>query len=493
MEEKNPKSSPRILSPVRRLFACDDAEQGYLKWAGPVLGGTLLLSLANKSVDPIFVGLLFLLAGAAVNRIIFPGGRYELRAFLLTYGLCVLVAGTAQAYSVIVFGENQSFIDAVDYFSNIKEHPPYFTWYELQYLWINDLPISRGAPLAMLIWQRVYHVCLVAGFDFGPYIGVLFNCLVVGLSGSLLVRAAREMFGGDGWRLRRAGTLFAWCGIFWLFAAIHIRDCFVLFANTLLLWGLIRFLRRPSIKNLLLASVIFGLAVWGMWFLRQKSVYLLVLFFILALLTWYWSRRFTATRLVITLSIPIMLAVIWPHLQSYVSTSLETLAERKEAYYEVTRLASGEESLGMALIQQQSLPIRLVLGSGVLLVFPIPLWAYLQEGAGEYHLLKTWQGIYMVMLTPLFLVGGLLAVRKTIVAKDGSPVEFFIVIYALVCLLGIAATTVEGRHLGQFLPGFILLAAIPETRRLSASRTVMEAMIIWLGVIVFIHILWAVF
>ena len=64
----------------------------------------------------------------------------------------------------------------------------------------------------------------------------------------------------------------------------------------------------------------------------------------------------------------------------------------------------------MRLVQTQPLPIRLVLGPGTMLVFPIPLWGYVESGAKAYHLIESWQGVYMVLITPLVFAGGWLAV-----------------------------------------------------------------------------------
>ena len=66
---------------------------GYSSIVGPlpvllVLAGSGMQGYANGTIDALFVAFLLLLAGIAVVSLVFPGRRPELRAFLLTYGVC---------------------------------------------------------------------------------------------------------------------------------------------------------------------------------------------------------------------------------------------------------------------------------------------------------------------------------------------------------------------------------------------------------------------
>jgi hypothetical protein len=117
------------------------------------------------------------------------------------------------------------------------------------------------AALPVVIWRGLYALGSALGFDNGPWLGVLFNSFLVGLSGSLTVRTGRLFFGKDAWRLQLIGTLFASCGLFWLFGAIFVRDSFSLVLNALVLYAFVRTLVAPCSKNLLfLCGILAGVS-----------------------------------------------------------------------------------------------------------------------------------------------------------------------------------------------------------------------------------------
>jgi len=63
--------------------------------------------------------------------------------------------------------------------------------------------------------------------------------------------------------------------------------------------------------------------------------------------------------------------------------------------------------------------------------------------------------------------------------------------YSLVGLLVTAAITLEGRHFGQFLPAFLLLAVLPDMRNPDDRRRVRQMAFLWGGIVVAVHLAWA--
>lgn len=449
-----------------------------------VLAGSALLCVANESLDPFFVAVLFLLIGAPFVAL-FSGARiYELRAFLLTYGVCVLVTGMAQYYSSVVFGELQSFKDAIRYLAFVPEGPPYWTKEQL----LGQL----DAVYAILAWQRVYTFVMDLGLQYGLYIGVLFNSLLVGFSAAVTVRAARELFGDDAWRLRRVGTLFSLCGIFWLFGAILVRDCFTLFLNTLVFWVLVRWLVSPKFKNLLLAAVVTGLSSYAMWYMRPRSVVLFGIFVCLALFCWYWRTAMNPTRIVATMLIPIVLLFAFVYLQQFGLLTAGFASREMASYEDISEQGASGDSLGLALVNRQPLPIRIVLGSGRMMVDPIPIWAYLEPGVDEYHLLKTYNGVFSMILMPLVFVGFMMTMWEARKFTQGLSPRFFVGAYSLMTLFAVAAISLETRHLGQFAPAVLILAAIPDTREESDRKHVQSTAALWFAVVFLAYVAWAV-
>lgn len=456
-----------------------------------VLAGGLLQSYANETIDAFFASILLLATGICLLSAALPGRLPELRAFLLSFGVCIFAGGLAQCYSLSVSGDLMSSTDANNFFATILRHPPYYSLQDLATIWLGDRFLGFGAPLAIVIWQQVYHVFSMLGFTHAPYVGLMFNALAVGLSGSVTVLTARLLFGDDHWRLRRVGNMYAACGLFGLFGAILIRDSFTLFLNLLVFWSLVRWLQQPTVRNYAVSLIVTGLTGLAMWYLRKNSTYLFGLFHMMALFCWYWRGKKSLGHLLATIFLPIVLCFASAFVYQYFSASLEALTTESENYVELAAKDSAGDSLGMALVINQPLPVRAALGSGVLLAFPIPLWAYLKSGATEYEIIKTWHGLYMIFVLPLAFAGFAGVIRSLRRRDNYTSEQVFIALYAASMLAAVAATSLETRHIGQFLPAFLLLAAMPDTRKRKERQRVQWMFMAWTGVLGGVHFLWA--
>jgi len=321
---------------------------------------------------------------------------------------------------------------------------------------------------------------------------VMFNALVMGVTASLTVRTARELYGDDGWRLRRVGTLFALCGLFILFGSILIRDCFMTFLNALVLWGIVRWLVRPTLTSLFAATLLAAGAAYVMVFLRIEAVVLFGLFWFLAFLFWYLKRRLDTTRFFATVLAIGILLVAGGYIVEYVHSLQETQTGGMAQYDKFSADAATGDSLGMRLVVGQPLPIRLVAGSGMLMVFPMPLWAYFNTGSFDYHWFKGYHGIYQVLLMPLVFAGFLEVYRRFRRNREQSAALAFLAVYMLMNLAAIVMTSLEQRHLAQFMPALMVLAALPDTRNRNVRTKVRSIGGLWLIAVVLLHAAWAV-
>ncbi|MFH1718655.1 MAG: hypothetical protein ABIF19_14970 [Planctomycetota bacterium] len=455
-----------------------------------VLVGAAMQGYANRTVDAVTLAIFFLFAGYVAVTLVFSGKPAEQRAFLLCYAVCVLAGGLAQWYSLVVFDNPQSTSDAISFFQIIPDGHAYYTWWEINYLTVDGFPVSRGAPLAIAIWQGVYHFCSIMSMDYGTYIGVIVNALVIGLSGSLTVRTAREVFGDDTWRLRRVGILFAFCGLFILFGAVLLRDCFTTFFNALGLWGLVHWLCRPTPRNLLIALVLTGISALAMAYLRLWSAVLFGFFWFVAFACWFLAKRLNMARLIAILTALLLLSLASQHLMNYIDASRGVQLQSLGRYADILAETSQGDSLGMALLVGQPLPIRLILGTGSRMIFPLPLWAYFHSGAADYHLIKGYHGIYQVLIMPLVLAG-LFAIPQ-VLRKDrrGAIPLIFLAIYLIMSVEAVIATSLEQRHIAQFMPAFFILAALPDTSNRNARTAVRRVAIGWFAVVVLAHVAW---
>lgn len=456
-----------------------------------LLGGTFQ-GWANGTADAVLLAFLLLLIGSGISRLVFQRSANETRAFLFTYSICVLAGGLGQWYSTVSFGAPQSTTDAIGFFGVVFPRPPYFSLEELTLVGIEGEPAGRGAPLAVAIWQWIYRLRFLLALDYGLYIGVMFNAFIMGLTGSITVRTARELFGDDSWRLQRVGTLFAFCGLFILFGAVLIRDCFTTILNALVLWGIVRWLMSPTSRNVLTAGALSAFCVGAMMFLRSRSIVLFGFYWFLAFCTWFLARRLNTARIAAAMALLALMVAGYSYLTDYIATSRALQIRGIEAYEVILATASQEDSLGMKIVVNQPLPIRLVLGTASLLVFPIPLWAYFREGVGEYHLLKGYNGLYQLFLVPLVFAGMSRLMTIANPNRRQYAVLLFLVIYLSVNVLAVVATSLEQRHLAQFLPASMILAALPDTRNRSERNTVRVIGFFWLVVVVFVHVAWAI-
>jgi hypothetical protein len=447
-----------------------------------VLIGSAMQAYANRTTDAFLVASLFLVTGCATVGLLFPGARPEWRAFLWTYVVCIFVGGLAQCYSMVTFGNPQSTIDAPTFLRHIAPEPPFTT--------MADMP-PFNSPLAVLIWQQVYKVAWWLGLDFGSYTAVMFNALVMGLTAGITVRTAREFFGDDDWRLQRVGTLFASCGLFILFGAVLLRDCFTTFFNALVLWALVRWLCRSTLRNLVIAVGVTGVSAYAMIYLRFESVLMFGLFWFLGFLFWFWRDRLNPTRLAAVLLVCCVGMIGGSYLRSYVQMSQKSQARTMTSYLRMAAKASQDDSLGMRLVVKQPLPIRLVLGSGSLMVYPIPLWAFLEKGVNDYHLVRTYHGVYQILVLPLVFAGFIAVFRLFQRDRKQAVPLAFLAVYLLMDLAAVVATSLEQRHVAQFMPAFMILAAVPDTRDEGTRLSVRYMAIAWFCTVILVHLAWA--
>ena len=449
-----------------------------------LLFGAALLSAANGTSHPFILAGIFLAGGVSANFLLGQGRGHEQRAFILTFGACALIAGLAQCYSEATFGELTSAIDARWFHEIVRDTP--------RNVPIEELSKTVQAALAVRVWQYVYLACSVAGLDGGPWIGVLFNSLLVGLSAGTTVRIARDLFGDDVRRLRRVGALFATCGMFWLFGSLFLRDSFVLFCQTWVLWALVRMLKRPHLRSVLFAIVITGLASACMWYLRRKAVPLFALFGLVCLVCWYFRARVTLARISVVACCLLALVLLRSEVKALVATALDFASERSASQVEKSRQQARPGSLGLSLVIDRPLPIRLPAGSLVLLIRPIPIWAFVKPGASEYHLIKTYHATYSVVVVPAALVGFMVVVVRTFRDKQGVKPALFVGLYAVIGLLVVVGTSMETRHWGQFLPAIVLLAAVPDMSETSMRTLPRKTRLLWIVGILLMHVAWMV-
>gem|GEM_PF-2023052 len=468
---------------ARSVAASDDSLVSIRRIAiGMVLIGGGLQGYANSTIGALPVALFFLVSGYLAVGVVFPRKRPELRVFMLTYGICILVGGLAQCYSLAVFQDPQNFSDAVYFLRQVSPKPPFRQWAEM----------PTDTSLAIATWQQLYEVAWLLGLKFGSYIAVMFNALVIALAGSLTVGTARALFGDDERQLRRVGLFFAGCGLFILFGSIMLRDSFVVFFNALWLWAVVRWLVRPTVRSLLLAIALTSISIYAMLFLRDEIVALFGVYIFLVGLAWYCTKKLTASRIMVVVFVLALIPLAYTYVTGYVQNIRDTQAFGQQSYANLGAIESTQNSLGMRLVADQPLPIRMVVTAGTLMINPIPLWGNFNAGASEYHWIEGYHGIYLVMVLP-FGIAGLFGTVSLLRKKGRQAVPLlFLAIYLLVNLAAVTGSSRLGRHLGQFLAALTIVAALPDPQDKVERRRLRMISVAWFSGVILIHVAWAI-
>ena len=140
----------------------------------------------------------------------------------------------------------------------------------------------------------------------------------------------------------------------------------------------------------------------------------------------------------------------------------------------------------MALVVQQPIPVRLIVGSAYLMLYPIPFWVGFQLESA-YQLFKSFNAVFFYALIPLLILAG----RRILRERDvRTPAVRFLVMVSAGLTLAVAGTSLETRHFGAFLVPVFLLALIPKLESQRDRRAYLRVLVGFLGGIFALHSLW---
>jgi hypothetical protein len=446
--------------------------------------GSALLCEVYQTPDPFLLATLLFCIGTPLAILLSGGNRWIVRAFTLSFSVYVLVCGLSQFYTLTMWGQPISAGDSYGFFQHIKTAPPYHT--------VDSLYHLINAPYSIIIWQQVYRFCAAIGLAHDFYIGTLFNCFVMAAVSTLTVRIGKELFGRDSKRLRLIGTISAFCGIYWMFGTMLLRDGHITLVNTVVFLLLIRALKQPGLGRIVCAiSGLIG-AIYLMEHLRSYTVPILICFGFLSLAAWLIDFRLGSKKIWFAALAVICLSLFLPDIRSFVTQTYYTISQLSMRYMQNSLAGAAQNSLAANLVISQPLPIRITLAAFILLVNPIPLWMAFETWPWrEFHVFKTTQGIMTVLILPSAVLGGFEIIRRNLRGYQGIASLNFLLAAFLLSLLGVALTSMESRHFAQFLPLLILLAAIPDTTQPKVNRMLAFVRVYWFFILVVLHSAWA--
>ncbi len=431
------------------------------------------------SVSPVLVtGIVYIIVYTVVMATPL-GGKPERRIFNRTFSVGFFMAGVAAIYANQFQDQSQLYSDAGGFFALASKSGTGISLLELK--------IMHEGSLGIVIWGFIYDFFAALGFERARYVGISLNLAAVAMSGVFGIKIARQIFGDDEYRFHRRTLLVSMCGLFFLFTGIHLRDSMILLAVTALIFVWLYFLAQPDI-GARLAQVTLGSLVAGAYFgyLRQEFVYVPVAMGIAALAALYVGRVDRNRRLVIH-GLLLVGAFMSLFMVLYFGEGLlRSVDAGYIGYKEDATLENTSSSLGMTLIVNQMMPVRLVLGSIYLYVFPIPFWSGFQLESA-YQLFKSLNVVYFYFVIPLLYMAGSRLIKNK---KLRTPNLLFLAFTSIGFTLAVAGTSLETRHLGVFLIPVLVLALLPDLRIPHQRRRYNFYLSIFLSGVLTVHLAW---
>jgi hypothetical protein len=441
--------------------------------------GMVLNVVAYSSFQVVPVGLFFLLSIMLLLRLKFIGGREERRAYLLVYSITWFWAGIAAIYANYLSDPIQLKSDASLFYEFSSSD--YFSKFSLR----EGMKYYEGI-LVIKLWGFLYNFFALLGFDRGRYIGITLNVTFVALTAVVSIKMMKKLFGQDGARLRLFTFAFAFCGIFWLFGAIHNRDAAVMLAITLLAYYWVRFLADLSFRNIIMLVVATIIATSIFVFLRNEFLFVPPAMIIAAFAAVIFGKNKGISLTKKILSILLLLISVYFFI-TVLSDVSDSLLINNEYYSELSIKESSANSLGTSVIVNQPLPLRLVFGFVYMFVFPIPFWVGFQLES-VYYLFKSFHVVFMYALTPLFA----LTIIRVLKSKTyRNPSILFLLFSFIGFTFSAAASSLETRHVGAFIPLLLVSSMVPDLTYKIEKRNYHILLTFFLSVMFLIHIAWA--
>ncbi len=435
--------------------------------------GLVVQFIALGHIQPILIIFIYLISGVILIYLARSQGQFELDIYLLSFSTSLLSSGVAAFYRTHLKDPHQLKSDASLFYELSSDLQSNLSLDQLRY--------ETDGGGAVYIWREVYRFMHYLDLGIGPYIGITFNVCLVALTGVISIKIVKAIWGNDKKRLRRFTYLYSFCGIFWLYASIHLRDSFILFSTTLLLYLWVKLLVLPKLRYVVVVGMVSVVWIVSYKYMRAEYQYIPVVMAAMGMGTWVLCSRNYISRTVFALTLLISLALLLLN-YSYMSSLQEDVKFGKTWGSENSLVSLGEK-----YVVNTPLPVRAVIGTYYLHVYPIPFWGGFQLTT-IYHLLKSLNAIYLFIVMPMAIVGAINVVglrRRT----RSPPLMFALLVYVGFSMI-VALTSLETRHLGGFTVALLVLAIEPDFSKYAEKKRLNNWRLVWLSIIAMVHLAW---
>ena len=403
----------------------------------------------------------------------------ELAIFMRTIAAGTLAAGIAAYYRIELLDPYQVASDASSFFELSSLSGKARSIRDLQ-------TITEGAG-AVVMWSAFYDFADLLGFERLPYVGITMNILMVSLGAVVCLKSARALYGEDRYRFGRLELFFTISGVLWLFAGVHIRDSVIFLCIVVMAHFWISYLSQLDRAKILPALIVTGAMMPALQALRNEFFYMPLLASSIALLALNFSRGRGDSRFIMLTSAILGTVVLIVAAVAFGSQISQLFLMGQDTYGTLSLEEARAGSLGVSLIIDQILPIRLMLGVPYLLFYPIPFWIGLQE-ASAVQLFKSMNALSFYFIAAYAFVG---LIRICMKRQLRSPAFVFIAAMPFSLTVMIALTSLETRHLGAFMGFFFLLGLLPDLRERSDNRLFRFTLTLVLLAVGMVHFAWS--
>ncbi len=438
---------------------------------------SLLSIISYSTIYPILVAITFFGLGNILLTFHFIGGVEERIIFNRIFFIGFFVSGIASIYATFYLDNIQLSSDPSGFFDMSIKDSKNLTIPEIQFLY-------EGA-LAIYIWRSIYDFFFNIGFEKERYIGILFNVFQYAMTAVIALKITNNIYGKDLYRFKVLKRFFSFCGVFWLFTSIHIRDVMILFILTLLTYIWIDFLgNRKHFKNiiyLILSNILISISIF---FLRGEFLFTPLVFLIFGVFTIIKYSKKKEKNIIFYIFLFFCITIIFYLAFEYGSEVIYILNRSNEGYRDLSASQSSENSLGMKLIVNQPIPIRVFLGSIYLFIFPIPIWSGFQLNS-VYFLFISLNTIFFIFFLPLLFLSFKMLFIET------NLKLFYLLTVSISFIFAISITSLEIRHLGVFLVPLFLVALYPDLRQNTTLKLYKKYLVIYFTFLFIIHLSWS--
>lgn len=442
--------------------------------------GIISISIFEQDISIFFLPYFILLISAVIFFVLKIRSKAALSGFFLYFSINLFWVGISVLFRNYFGDYSQNNTDAFFFYQMSTKSAVDNR--------LSELVLTSEGAFAIYTWVYVYKFFTLFGFTQTPTIGILFNSWLLSIGCVVSVKIVNFIYNDE--RIsKKFIILYSFCAIYWLFGSVHVRDSFVVLLTIIQLYFTIYYLKYRTTFSYISLLLISILCTFIFPFLRTEFYFIPMLFVAGATFIPLFLRTKNKNTILLVSFLAVLISIGFVlFISGYADIIFEVLERGQKGYLDEVAETASSSSLGVKLIINQPLLLRLILGSVYLHLYPIPFW-YGFKTDTIYDLFKSLNLFFLWGIIPLVYIGICNARRYEQVLKE---ITFFCIAIYLTLVLAIAGTSLETRHLSVFFVPLLIIAVKPDLKESLTKRQYKKILARLLSVIVFIHLAWII-